>query len=1351
MITDFREQVKNDSLWIDESQIMHLPGVIQKEYELLRESIEKDDIFGSVFRLKDIYETCLKIPVIIAMIVIDSAIKRDDTYVPSTSEQLMQEKNAKIQENACAQKNDEEVLLQFRKIMAKMLRKPLSIGSWAELLSSICKCAGIFGFHKYLTELLNRTSILQRVQPHKNTDEERYDSIGNWRNKVIGHGTLMMDADIYWLQAYDLLEGLQAYFSKTADGVSVDDLYSHIYFEESDGIILNIAGKRYRDSEFVYEIDREKFFFDSYFNDQKYVEVTNYLSDTKRIDGNVYFQSRYQECFSNTENKQRKVREKIADSEERKAFACLNRTPHYEKPQFLINEIRQFMNDYSKGILYIQMERGMGKSTLAHHLDGRYQKGILQHDLNAIVRVYHIRDTLLRTENRIVDFYTSLDENLRSFDGKKRLEVDEEEYEMPDGRNLKQEIRKGEACAGQAFIEYLNLFRKRYEEELVGECEDQKLVYIIDGIDELNYDTENLLDSLPTNEQFRKMPDADRVYIIILSRLKTEETLTPTSAACIQKCEEMSGEHTLTVDGNNKQYVALLKRYIKSNFSGITEKACKQIIEKSHRKFLYVQPYIAMGDVIFQSGGKVTTAVVAENYIKELLKRYWGVSQRTLYLMFASIAVFGNIRLEEICHLILFHGVSFDAIGCMNDILPLLTVKRSDGADVYEYANEEFQKAVERICESALPEVIRRFRISLISWYDSVDQKSDGYEGQWAFYVKKLLLADEYAQRLNMQNEEMYIKTVLNMRIKTPNTVYGKWISDTFDIRIVKLLESLHFGPVKKLGRMELHWIRMSLDDLQIWKNPYRNALIQCKYEFLNKLIDHCKKHQQIDVWFQYLVLEKTSIRGEYTDLTAFEKIVEVWNDEKLADYLIQSVEADLTEKNELTYAVYLEVLLDVVSDEKIKNKILYCLIHVYQFYTKKNFGDSSRMLFEGIRRKKMLVVLAEAHKNKSFQLSELDPLWKIFEEEYVLQTVVFRLWQCCDNMKRSTPEEVLGQLENVLLRPFQLEFEVKDEDGLYQKVCVAIAKKMLQQVETLYHEQEYKRVHIILSHLELRDLLVMCKRSEKEVLERWLFLYSMDAKRLRNSDDIAGLKELQWAFCLVIECYDEHIKEQPTGIGTSTGIGNWQEEDDWEKIYPLKYWEEDYILCCDWYTCSILPYASKKIEYSLTRGMGLLLQELFRSGDLEAYYILNRQIEVTYRKYGFVELDLKGEIICYESSRYMYWLKIRYDRSLQGYDHRTDAELYEVLKKEYQIRWNYLRNCIRKLKNGDDTSECSWGIVRNTIRMFELVKLIPDSIVCLEDAKEAYFDEMNAAKKKRKDSRLICEWIDQQLKNMSE
>ena len=74
-----------------------------------------------------------------------------------------------------------------------------------------------------------------------------------------------------------------------------------------------------------------------------------------------------------------------------------------------------------------------------------------------------------------------------------------------------------------------------------------------------------------------------------------------------------------------------------------------------------------------------------------------------------------------------------------------------------------------------------------------MDQKSDGYEGQWAFYVKKLLLADEYAQRLNMQNEEVYIKAVLNMRTKVPETVYGNWISGVLKIHIFKMLKTMDF------------------------------------------------------------------------------------------------------------------------------------------------------------------------------------------------------------------------------------------------------------------------------------------------------------------------------------------------------------------------------------------------------------------------------------------------------------------------------------------------------------------------------------------------------------------------------
>lgn len=50
-------------------------------------------------------------------------------------------------------------------------------------------------------------------------------------------------------------------------------------------------------------------------------------------------------------------------------------------------------------------------------------------------------------------------------------------------------------------------------------------------------------------------------------------------------------------------------------------------------------------------------------------------------------------------------------------------------------------------------------------------------------------------------------------------------------------------------------------------------------------------------------------------------------------------------------------------------------------------------------------------------------------------------------------------------------------------------------------------------------------------MLERWLFLYSMDARRLWNSDNVAGLEELQGTFRRAMRCYDEHIKEKPTEL----------------------------------------------------------------------------------------------------------------------------------------------------------------------------------------------------------------------------
>ncbi|MFR4146276.1 MAG: hypothetical protein ACLT1J_08165 [Mediterraneibacter gnavus] len=53
------------------------------------------------------------------------------------------------------------------------------------------------------------------------------------------------------------------------------------------------------------------------------------------------------------------------------------------------------MDELQSGILFLQMERGTGKTTLSRMLDGRYAGNVRQKDLNAIVRAYYVGDLRL--------------------------------------------------------------------------------------------------------------------------------------------------------------------------------------------------------------------------------------------------------------------------------------------------------------------------------------------------------------------------------------------------------------------------------------------------------------------------------------------------------------------------------------------------------------------------------------------------------------------------------------------------------------------------------------------------------------------------------------------------------------------------------------------------------------------------------------------------------------------------------------------------------------------------------------------------------------------------------------------
>jgi len=119
------------------------------------------------------------------------------------------------------------------------------------------------------------------------------------------------------------------------------------------------------------------------------------------------------------------------------------------------------------------------------------------------------------------------------------------------------------------------------------------------------------------------------------------------------------------------------------------------------------------------------------------------------------------------------------------------------------------------------------------------------------------------------------------------------------------------------------------------------------------------------------------------------------------------------------------------------------------------------------------------------------------------------------------------------------------------------------------------------------------------------------------------------------------------------------------------------------------------------------------------------------------------------ESLYYIYWLTIRYERSLNGKDARSSQELYEVLKEEYAIRWNHLKRDMQQLSMEPDAFTNYNRMDGNTRSLFVLTQLVPDSIVQLEALKENYMDRMNLIRERLGNNRSICTWIDTQIQRL--
>lgn len=1316
---DYRELVKNKECWIPDSQLSHIPGVILKEYKMLSESIENDDVCGALFRLKDIYETSMKQPAILAIISISSYIEDDNDFIRMTSDELKKEHEKYISNQSVAN-IESEALQKFGLVLSRLLREPLSIGSWKELIEIIIEHSTVFEIDDSLKMILLRTLRLLNVKPKKvNGEKGRYEDVSNWRNKTIGHGTLLINTDDYWEQVYDLLQGLQDYFIGEEGELPLSDFYREISIERDENSgqeLLTVGKKKYSISEFIYNLEDEQYFFDSYYSRQRYTEITNYVNAPIRLRNSAYYQTLYSLFSATKKNGTRKKGRQISNSAEREMYSCLKSIPIYEKPEFVISEIIDFMDQNNKGIIYIQMERGMGKSTLAHKLDGRYQNELLQKDLKAVVRVYHISDMLLRGENRKRDYFTALNNNLISYNGG-QLEVDNEEYYV-EGRDLRQLMEGDDETASLAFCQYLELFRIRYEDELEEFDEDEvRLVYIIDGIDELNSDTFSILNTIPNGRKMQSISDelANNIYVVLLSRTKEEDDLPLIAKESIKVCEEKSNV-VFKVNNESEMYYQLLEKYIKRNFKGISKENISDIIENAQRKFLYIQPYMAMGESVLTPGVKISAYDVARNYINELQKLYCGTSLHILQLIISSIALFHVISLKKICNLILFTEVSYDVIGVLNDILPLMTTKRTDGEDMYGFANEEYEKYVYENMHNSVCEAICRYRISLTSWFESVNKKDSSYGKQWGDYVRRALVVDRVAQKENFcETTEDYVKSLIYLWCENdPGTFYSRVVGEELQCNIINQIRQLKYKELELLSVKDLSRIDLIFRSRDEWSRESSRL----KYEYTQEIIQHCIEKEEVDQWFELIISERMGLKYDLSfeshRLETFGNIVGQWsNYENVVDYLNALVQDDLKDERVSSYGAYLEQLLLFINEDKLRSKIFEALLNTYFLLANSIVMNPRNREIDIGRKEIMSKNLNEAeryHNLENFDL--IDKIKEVVFEENTYDNAIAQLEMLAEKLCYMDLNEYSQELFRVSLKEENLS---EEQIKRYRQAQIKNYRNMMDHMKSIFDGHSVDSICKWLNECWIGN--VNCFSTEnKDLLIEYLNLYEKVIMLLDEEKNMKGIRDLTWAFKVFLKYYDENIRETPIGLYRTS---YWDVTvDDRQKMTS---WEKTYALCCSSLNDIDIRDLSDVIPTIANDFTSKYLQDLYDDGEFEQYNKLNDRIMKGFDAVDFREKHiLECEYPQYRSILYYYrWLSVRYFRSVEGKDELTSGELYERLKEEYAALSDRV---IEILSNESDLihKENMLSEVRLLFRvLLSLSKMIPDSISTVDLTKK--------------------------------
>lgn len=648
------------------------PLPIAHEYKRMQDLLLQGQTYGLILQIKDMYEVLIKFH---SLALISTFYHNDESFIH--------------EELSDAQK---EVLLYF-------VQKAPSLGDWEKIARKVVKLQ----IQHPLTKVLEDLCTL--FNKHL---------IVSWRNKTIGHGALGFDIDPdfqddiqnqltyisqHFNKFHDIYCSLQLIELIDGETPTTNLLVGHTNHKlTGTSIWLEIVGKRINLAPFIRIVANSLYFFDSYDYSNRMLYILDYLLGKKTMLSNPLLAQMYQ-VFSHSLNESKFSPTALCNSfyttRDEQMLQQIEENYYYVKQNFIRDAVEAKMSRMEKGIIHLQMERGMGKTTFAKTLDPLHKRPKGLKLPNTLIRTYYINSTYGSSVRNFIS-RTSLaflvdDEN------KPHVLGDDTSFRWKR-QNIKEEVA--------SFLNYQLILHKQLNPSF------DRLLFIVDGWDEINLEEQDcLVDLLPNSDMLH-----DGVYILITSRTK-EELKTKKRLLQAFTADQSPIRFTKTMP----LYLELLKQYVQQYDKTIKEQDVYKLIEMADARFLYLKPLMIIRHFII---GDLSNIKSIPQYYVSILEQLYG--SKVWYKMKRLLLTFAfndyPLTLQDIQFQLNEPILDFKLLALLKDLSGILKEDRKFENTIYTLEDPSLSEFLIQTYQEDGKHLLKEWQLQLIQILTSKEQ-----------------------------------------------------------------------------------------------------------------------------------------------------------------------------------------------------------------------------------------------------------------------------------------------------------------------------------------------------------------------------------------------------------------------------------------------------------------------------------------------------------------------------------------------------------------------------------------------------------------------------------------------------